>query len=125
MVWAFDPRKLIEEEKENEKKKVKEVLSEQEEYDKIVEKEQAKAEIIKASHQVELFDEDLNKEPYKLIGIKTLNPFPIKKNIIDALKQIENINKILIEKKKFPLILGGEHSLTAGAIRPFVKKFRK
>ena len=49
-------------------------------------------EIIKASHQVELFDEDLNKEPYKNIGIKTLKPFPIKKNIIDALKQIENIN---------------------------------
>ena len=36
-------------------------------------------EIIKASHQVELFDEDLNKEPYKFIGIKTLKPFPIKK----------------------------------------------
>ena len=34
-------------------------------------------EIIKASHQVELFDEDLNKEPYKNIGIKTLKPFPI------------------------------------------------
>ena len=82
-------------------------------------------EIIKASHQVELFDEDLNKEPYKHIGIKTLAPFPIKKNMIDALKQIENINKILLDKKKFPLILGGEHSLTAGAIRPFVKKFGK
>ena len=36
-------------------------------------------EIIKASHQVELFDEDLNKETYKYIGIKTLKPFPIKK----------------------------------------------
>ena len=36
-------------------------------------------EIIKASHQVELFDEDLNKEPCKYIGIKTLAPFPIKK----------------------------------------------
>ena len=82
-------------------------------------------EIIKASHQVELFDEDLNKEPYKNIGIKTLKPFPIKKNIIDALKQIENINKLLIERKKFPLILGGEHSLTSGAIRPFIKKFGK
>ena len=82
-------------------------------------------EIIKASHQVELFDEDLNKEPYKYIGIKTLKPFPIKKNIIDALKQIENINKILLDKKKFPLVLGGEHSLTAGAIRPFIKKFGK
>ena len=82
-------------------------------------------EIIKASHQVELFDEDLNKEPYKYIGIKTLKPFPIKKNIIDALRQIENINKLLLDKKKFPLVLGGEHSLTPGAIRPFVKKFGK
>ena len=75
-------------------------------------------EIIKASYQVELFDEDLNKEPYKNIGIKTLQPFPIKKNIIDALKQIENINKILLDKNKFPLVLGGEHSLTSGAIKP-------
>ena len=82
-------------------------------------------EIIKASHQVELFDEDLNKEPYKHIGIKTLKPFPIKKNMLDALKQIENINKILLDQKKFPLVLGGEHSLTPGAIRPFVKKFGK
>ena len=82
-------------------------------------------EIIRASHQVELFDEDLDKEPYKHIGIKTLRPFPIKKNMADALKQIENINKILLDIKKFPLTLGGEHSLTPGAIRPFVKKFGK
>ena len=82
-------------------------------------------EIIKASHQVELFDEDLNKEPYKYIGIKTLKPFSIKKNIVDALKQIENINKKLLNEKKFPLTLGGEHSLTPGAIRPFLKKFGK
>ena len=68
---------------------------------------------------------DLNKEPYKSIGIKTLKPFPIKKNIIDALKQIENINKFFLDNNKFPLVLGGEHSLTSGAIRPFVKKFRK
>ena len=83
------------------------------------------AEIIKASHQVELFDEDLNKEPYRSIGIKTLKPFPIKKDMADALKQIENINKLLLDKKKFPLVLGGEHSLTQGAIRPFVRKFDK
>ena len=82
-------------------------------------------EIIKASHQVELFDEELNKEPYKNIGIKTLKAFPIKKNMHDALKQIENINKVILSKGKFPLVLGGEHSLTPGAIRPFIKKFRK
>ena len=82
-------------------------------------------EIIKASHQVELFDEDLNKEPYKKIGIKTLKPFPIKKKITDALTQLENINKFLLKKNKFPLVLGGEHSLTPGSIKPFVKKFGK
>ena len=31
----------------------------------------------------------------------------------------------MLDKKKFPLVLGGEHSLTAGAIRPFIKKFGK
>ena len=82
-------------------------------------------EIIKASHQVELFDEELNKEPHKNIGIKTLKAFPIEKNMLDALKQIENINKIILSKEKFPLVLGGEHSLTPGAIRPFIKKFKK
>ena len=82
-------------------------------------------EIIKASHQVELFDEDLKKEPHKNIGIKTLKPFPIKKNIVSALKQIEKINKSILKEKKFPLVLGGEHSLTPGAIRPFVEKFGK
>ena len=42
-------------------------------------------EIIKASHQVELFDEEINKEPYKEIGIKTIKPFIIKKEIKSAL----------------------------------------
>ena len=36
-------------------------------------------EIIKASHQVELYDEELNCEPFKKIGIKTLKPFKIEK----------------------------------------------
>ena len=39
----------------------------------------APVEIIKASHQVELFDEELNKETFRNIGIKTLKPFKIKK----------------------------------------------
>ena len=44
-------------------------------------------EIIKASHQVELYDEELKCEPYKKIGIKTLKPFKIHKNINKALKK--------------------------------------
>ena len=80
-------------------------------------------EIIKASHQVELFDEELNKEPYKEIGIKTLKPFPIKKNIKQALSQLSQINQKIIENNKFPLIFGGEHSITPGSIDPFVNKY--
>ena len=82
-------------------------------------------EIIKASHQVELFDEDLNCDPYKKIGIRTIKPFPIKKRMDEALKQIEKINESLLKKNIFPMILGGEHSITPGCIRPFVKKFNK
>ena len=80
-------------------------------------------EIIKASHQVELFDEELNKEPYRDIGIKTIKPFPIKKKIEDALKQLSEINKGILSKNKFPLVFGGEHSITSGSIKPFVNKY--
>ena len=80
-------------------------------------------EIINASHQVELFDEELNKEPYKEIGIKTIKPFPIRKTISSALDQLSKINEKIISKKKFPLVFGGEHSITPGAIKPFVKKY--
>ena len=80
-------------------------------------------EIIKASHQVELFDEELNKEPYKEIGIKTLKPFLIKKEIKSALNQLTKINEKILSNNKFPIVLGGEHSLTVGSIKPFVKKY--
>ena len=80
-------------------------------------------EIIKASHQVELFDEELNKEPYKEIGIKTLKPFLIKKEIKSALNQLTKINEKILLNNKFPMVLGGEHSLTVGSIKPFVKKY--
>ena len=81
-------------------------------------------EIIKASHQVELYDEELNCEPYKKIGIKTLKPFKIDKNIRAALRKISDINSLLLKKKLFPLTLGGEHSITPGCIEPFTKNFK-
>ena len=81
-------------------------------------------EIIKASHQVELYDEELNCEPFKVIGVKTIKPFKINKNINKALKQISLLNQKSIEKNLFPLTLGGEHSITAGCIEPFVKSYK-
>ena len=82
-------------------------------------------EIIKASHQVELYDDELNCEPYKKIGIKTLKPFKIDKNIKKALKKISDINEEILSKGIFPLTLGGEHSITPGCIGPFTKRYKK
>ena len=81
-------------------------------------------EIIKASHQVELYDEELNCEPFRKIGIKTLKPFRIEKNIKKALNTMSKINQEILEKKLFPMTLGGEHSITPGCIAPFTKKFK-
>ena len=82
-------------------------------------------EIIKASHQVELYDEELNCEPYKKIGIKTLKPFKIDKNINKALNKMSKINEVIIKKNIFPITFGGEHSITPGCIAPFTKKYEK
>ncbi len=82
-------------------------------------------EIIKASHQVELYDEELKCEPFKKIGIKTLKPFKINKKINKAINQIAEINKKILDNKLFPITLGGEHSITPGCIKPFVKKYKK
>ena len=81
-------------------------------------------EIIKASHQVELYDEELNCEPYKKIGIKTLRPFKIDKNIKKALKKMSKINEEILDKDLFPMTFGGEHSITPGCIAPFAKKYK-
>ena len=81
-------------------------------------------EIIKASHQVELYDEELKCEPFKKIGIKTLKPFKINKNINKAINQIAKINKKILDSKIFPITLGGEHSITPGCIKPFAKKYK-
>ena len=82
-------------------------------------------EIIKASHQVELYDEELKCEPFKKIGIKTLKPFKINRNINKAINQIAEINKKILDNKVFPITLGGEHSITPGCIKPFAKKYKK
>ena len=81
-------------------------------------------EIIKASHQVELYDEELNCEPYKKIGIKTCKPFKIDKNINKALKKLSKINEQILNIRLFPMTFGGEHSITPGCIAPFARKFK-
>lgn len=81
--------------------------------------------ILDVSEQLEFFDEELWLEPHKHFGFATLKKFPIKKSLMAALSQIEGVVDAVLDAGKFPLILGGEHALTAGAIRPFAKRYKE
>lgn len=74
--------------------------------------------ILEASRQVELFDEELWQETYKKVDIITLKRLA-PKNFAVAEKKIGDIIKQLLRDKKFPFILGGEHSITSFIINAY------
>ena len=78
--------------------------------------------IIAASHQLELFDEELWREPYLDFGIAAVREPEISRDVPTALGQLERLVEAVLAESRFPFVLGGEHSLTAGAIRPFVRR---
>lgn len=80
------------------------------------------AAILAASQQLELFDEELWREPYKEFGIATLVEPEAATSVEGALDQLEGIVETVLAQDRFPLVLGGEHSVTAGAIRPFARR---
>jgi agmatinase len=75
------------------------------------------AAIIESSRKMELFDDELNQETYK-IGIHTMDPLAV-----SELKSEEMVDTVyrttqeLLKGGKFPVILGGEHSLSVGSVR--------
>lgn len=76
--------------------------------------------ILDASPNLEFFDEVLWTEAFRHYGIATLKEPKIETKLEDALTQLQGIVTDVLKAGKFPLVLGGEHSLTPGAIRPFV-----
>ena len=78
--------------------------------------------ILRASQQLELYDEELGCEPYRAWGVAALREPVIEPSIEAALAQLTDLVEGVIAQDKFPLVLGGEHSLTPGAIRPIVTR---
>lgn len=82
--------------------------------------------ILEASQQVELFDDELWEEPYK-IGIHTAESIEMKtvdRYVPKPFEELYEQVKRLININKFPIILGGEHSLTVGAVRACVEQYK-
>ncbi|MCL4188566.1 MAG: agmatinase [Rhodobacteraceae bacterium] len=82
------------------------------------------AAILAASHQLELFDEELWREPCLDFGVATLRQPAIATPIEAALKQLAGTVETVLEAGRFPLVLGGEHSITPGAIDPLAAAYR-
>jgi agmatinase len=76
------------------------------------------AAILDASRYVELYDEVLREEPYKKGGIHTAAPADVTGgDPVAFLDGLESIAAGLFADGKFPVFLGGEHSLTTAPVR--------
>ncbi len=80
----------------------------------------AAREILKASGYVELFDEELGCEPCQC-GIYTQANIPATLDHADFLIELEKRSSTIIRDGKFPIIIGGEHSLSIAPILAFKK----
>ncbi len=79
--------------------------------------------IISASRFVELYDDDLDAEVWK-VGIHTWPEieYPLN-NLYSPLKEIKKRVKDVLLDDKFPVVLGGEHSLTLGVVEGILEKY--
>ncbi len=82
------------------------------------------AAILAASRQVELYDDELGFEPYE-VGIYTQPSLEITtKGPKEMLERIYRAVLPLAQKKKQVVMLGGEHSLSFGAVRAYHKLYK-
>lgn len=73
--------------------------------------------IIRASQSMELYDEELGAEPYTQ-GIATLAPFlPEAYDMAEAMAELQEESRVHLERGKFLVTLGGEHSLSQAPIK--------
>ena len=80
--------------------------------------------ILEPSQQVELYDEELNSEPY-LAGIATLQAltFPENLDINDCIDLIYSTVKDYLSDNKYLCSLGGEHSITFPIVKAHLEKY--
>lgn len=78
--------------------------------------------IIEASAHMELFDDETKREPYKA-GIFTCAEVPVPTSgPLAAVKEVDKRVGAVLRAGKFPVLLGGEHTATAGAVAALRKK---
>lgn len=80
--------------------------------------------IIAASRNMETWDEELGLETFVEIGIATLPAIDTTEGTLEkVLADIHTTELALLSEGKFPVALGGEHSITPPLVSAAVKKF--
>jgi N1-aminopropylagmatine ureohydrolase len=80
--------------------------------------------ILAASRNLEMYDDELDLEPYKEIGIHTLPPIDTMDGTLEeVLAELLHAQSALLDDEKFPVALGGEHSLTPPLVSAAAKKY--
>ncbi len=82
--------------------------------------EDGPAALLRASHYVELYDEELRLEPFR-IGIETLPPVDVEAGEDAALERISAAARAAIERGRFLAAIGGEHTVTPALVRGVVQ----
>lgn len=83
------------------------------------------AAIIEASRNMELYDDELELEPYKEIGIHTLPSIDTMDGTLgEVITELFTAELALLEDEKFPAALGGEHSLTPPLVSAAAKQYK-
>jgi agmatinase len=80
--------------------------------------------ILKASTQLELYDIETDTEVY-LQGIHTANPILEKSSTKLMIEAVRAQATRFLEEGKFLVTIGGEHSVSIGAIQAYAKRFPK
>ena len=81
--------------------------------------------IIEASRNMETFDEELQVETYQKLGIATLEEMDTEEGSLEQiLANISTAVLSLLKDGKFPLVLGGEHSLTPACVSAAARKYK-
>ncbi|MBI5217907.1 MAG: agmatinase [Bacteroidia bacterium] len=81
------------------------------------------AAILAASANMELYDTETNSEVYK-VGIYTAKPVWEKSSPEKMVNAVYNRAKRYLSKNKFMVTLGGEHSVSIGAIKAYAGKYK-
>jgi agmatinase len=81
--------------------------------------------ILEASRHMELYDEELELDPSREIGIATWPPIDTQDGTFEeVLRELFTAQLELLDAGKFPVALGGEHSLTPPLVSATLKKFK-